>query len=150
MSLLIERSVVRDFRTCFDSWASIRQHVKPPRHQMPSEERWAGQISMPEILEGKLKTENFAWISFTLVSTPLPVITPRDLLCRDISFYNLARELDPRLYCFEGLDCIGHHLAAEISNFFPFSTFFPDDLEQMYSVSAEVNISVLISRDAKL
>ena len=91
MSLLIPRSVVRDLRTCFDSWAGIRQRAKPLRHPIPNEERWARQISMSEILEGKLKIEALARINSTSVSTPLPVISPRELLCLDISLLQVSK-----------------------------------------------------------
>ena len=91
MSLLIPRSVVRDLRTCFDNWAGIRQRAKPLLHPMPSEERWAGQISMSEILEGKLKIEDLARINSTSVSTLLPVISPRELLWRDISLLQVSK-----------------------------------------------------------
>ena len=36
--------------------------AKPIRHTMPSEKRQAGQISMSEILEGKLKIEDLSKI----------------------------------------------------------------------------------------
>ena len=50
---------------------------------------------MSEILEGKLKIEDLARISSTSVSTPLPVISPRELLWCDIHLcYKLARELN--------------------------------------------------------
>ena len=61
---------------------------------------------MSEILEGKLKIEDLARISSTSVSTPLPVISPRELLWRKYLCYKLARELNLGLLCFEGLDRI--------------------------------------------
>ena len=91
MSLLIPRSVVRDLRTCFDSWGGIRQRAKPLRQPMPSEERWAGQISISEIFEGKLKIEDLARMRSTSVSKPLPDISPRELLWRDISFVQVSK-----------------------------------------------------------
>ena len=91
ISLLIPRSVIRDLRTCFYSWAGIRQRAKPIHHPMPSEELSAGQISMSEILEGKLKIEDLARISSTSVSTLLPVISLRERLLRDISLLQLSK-----------------------------------------------------------
>ena len=76
MSLLIPRPVVRNLRTCFDSLAGIR-------HPMPSEER--------KMLEGKLKIEDLARISSTSVSMPLPVISIRELLWRDISLLQVSQ-----------------------------------------------------------
>ena len=99
---------------------------------------------MSEILEGKLKIEDLARINSTSVSTPLPVISPRELAC-----YKLARELSLGLQCFEGLDRIGHELAAETSNFSPSPDSLTDDEEQMtQSRWKEVNTRVLITRDA--
>ena len=46
---------------------------------------------MSEILEGKLKIEDLARISSTSVSTPLPVISPRELLWRDISLLQVSK-----------------------------------------------------------
>ena len=46
---------------------------------------------MSEILEGKLKIEDLARISSTAVSTPLPVISPRELLWRDISLLQVSK-----------------------------------------------------------
>lgn len=83
MSLLIPRPVVRNLRTCFDSLAGIRQRAKPLRHPMPSEER--------KMLEGKLKIEDLARISSTSVSMPLPVISIRELLWRDISLLQVSQ-----------------------------------------------------------
>ena len=131
MSLLISRSVVRDLRTYFDSWTSIRQRAKPVRHPIPSEERWAGQISTSEILEGGLK------LKALLESVPLQCLrcfrsSALESFCGVIYLcYKLARELNLGLTFFEGLDRIGHQLAAETSNFSPSSNFSTDDVEQM-------------------
>ena len=46
---------------------------------------------MSEILEGKLKIEDLARISSTSVSTPLPVISSRELLWRDISLLQVSK-----------------------------------------------------------
>ena len=46
---------------------------------------------MSEILEGKLKIEDLARISSTSVSTPLQVISPRELLWRDISLLQVSK-----------------------------------------------------------
>ena len=46
---------------------------------------------MSEILEGKLKIEDLARINSTSVSTPLPVISPRELLWRDISLLQVSK-----------------------------------------------------------
>ena len=91
MSLLIPGSIVRYLWTCFDSWAGMRQHAKPLRHSVPREERWAGQISISELLEGKLKIEDLTRISSTSVSTPLPVISHRELLWHDISLLQVSK-----------------------------------------------------------
>ena len=77
MSLLIPRPVIRDLRTCLDSWPVITQRTKPLLQQMSSEERWVGQISMSGTLKWKLKIEDLARNSSTSVSTPLLVICPR-------------------------------------------------------------------------
>ena len=84
MSLLIPGSVVWDLWMCFDSWAGIRQSAKPLCHPMPSEEQCVGQISISEIVEGKLKIEDLNRISSTSVSTPLRVISHSELLWHDI------------------------------------------------------------------
>ena len=46
---------------------------------------------MSEILEGKLKIEDLARISSTSVSAPLPVISPRELLWRNISLLQVSK-----------------------------------------------------------
>ena len=46
---------------------------------------------MSEILEGKLKIEDLARISSTSVSTPLPVISPGELLWRDMSLLQVSK-----------------------------------------------------------
>ena len=46
---------------------------------------------MSEILEAKLKIEDLARVSSTSVSTPLPVISPRELLWRDISLLQVSK-----------------------------------------------------------
>ena len=84
MSLLIPGPVVRDLWMCFDSWAGIPQRAKPLCHPMPSKERCVGQISISEVVEGKLKIEDTNRISSTSVSMPLPVISHTELLCHDI------------------------------------------------------------------
>ena len=47
---------------------------------------------MSEIFEGKLKSEDLAGINSTSVSTPLPVISSRELLWRDISLSQVSKE----------------------------------------------------------
>jgi len=91
MSLLIPGSIVWDLWTCFDSWAGIQQRAKPLRHSVPSEERWAGQISISELLEGKLKIEDLTRISSTSVSTPLLIISRRELLWHYISLLQVSK-----------------------------------------------------------
>ena len=91
MSLLIPRPVIRNLRTCFDSWPGIRQRAKPLLRQMSSEERWVGQISMSRTLKWKLKIEDLARNSSTSVSTPLTVIYPRKLLWCGISLLQVSK-----------------------------------------------------------
>ena len=57
---------------------------------------------MSEILEEKLKIEDLARISSTSVSTPLPVISPRELLWRDISLLKVSKETKSWTLVFRG------------------------------------------------
>ena len=150
MSLLIPRSVVRDLRTCFDSWAGIRQRAKPLRHPMPSEERWAGQISMSEILEGKLKIEDLARISSTSVSTPLPVISPRELLWRDMSLLQVSKGTKSWTLVLRGSWPHWPPTSRWNEQFLSIFQFFNRWRRANDSISAEVNTCVLITRDAEL
>ena len=150
MSLLIPRSVVRDLRKCFDSWAGIRQRAKPLRHPMPSEERWAGQISMSEILEGKLKIEDLARISSTSVSTPLPVISPRELLWRDMSLLQVSKGTKSWTLVLRGSWPHWQPTSRWNEQFLSIFQFFNRWRRANDSISAEVNTCVLITRDAEL
>ena len=150
MSLLIPRSVVRDLRTCFDSWAGIRQRAKPLRHPMPSEERWAGQISMSEILEGKLKIEDLARISSTSVCTPLPVISPREFLWRDISLLQVSKGTKSWTLVLRGSWPHWPPTSRWNGQFLSIFQLFNRWRRAIDSISAKVNKCVLITRDAEL
>ena len=87
---------------------------------------------MSEILEGKLKIEHLARISSTSVSTPLPVISPRELLWRDISLLQVSKGTKSwTFFVFNSLNRIGHQLAVKMSNFSPSSDSSTNDAEQM-------------------
>lgn len=150
MSLLIPRPAVRNLRTCFDGWAGIRQRAKPLRHPMPSEERWARQISISEMLEGKLKIEDLARISSTSVSMPLPVISIRELLWRDISLLQVSKGTKSWTLVLRG--SWPHWPPTKRWNepFLSIFQFFNRWSSANDSISAEVNTCVLITRDAEL
>ena len=65
--------------------------AKPICHTMPSEKRQAGQISMSEILEGKLKIEDLSRIISTSVFRFTAVESFFDVVYH---CYKLARELN--------------------------------------------------------
>ena len=68
--------------------------AKPIRHTMPSEKRQAGQISMSEILEGKLKIEDLSRIISTSVSRFTVYTAVESFFDVVYHCYKLARELN--------------------------------------------------------
>ena len=110
---------------------------------MPSEERWAGEISMSEILERKLKIEDLARISSTSVSTPLPVISPRELLWRDISLLQVSKGTKSWTLVLRGSWPHWPPSSRWIEQFLSIFQFFNRWRRANDSISAEVNKFVL-------